>query len=260
MNFRTFPKLCSSTAVLRFIFALSIWALAFTAEAQLIPMVAAAPQMLVQRGQSADLLLTGQHLGNVNTLAVSHARGLRIELVEPANGAKADDRQLRLHLTADADAVLGERELRLISPTGVSQPLRITVGQYPQLLELEPNNTPEQAQDISFPVTLVGKIETAGDVDCFHFNAVKGQKLVFDVHAAGAGSQLDPVISIHNEAGREVVLQVDLHGSDPTAILDVPADGKYLLTVRDLQYRGGGDFTYRVDCGARFPTCSPYYR
>ena len=32
-------------------------------------------------------------------------------------------------------------------------------------------------------------------------------------------------------------------------VFDAPADGAYVLEVRDLQYRGGGDFAYRIDAG-----------
>src|SRR5206468_6247610 len=39
------------------------------------------------------------------------------------------------------------------------------------------------------------------------------------------------------------------HGGDPMAVFDAPADGTYTLLVRDLQYRGGGDYAYRIDAG-----------
>ncbi|HWE02612.1 MAG TPA: PPC domain-containing protein [Tepidisphaeraceae bacterium] len=230
--------------------ALIVSAFAPRVRAQAVPVITGVPQALIQRGQSIDLTLSGQHLATVNSLAVSQARGLAVTLVEPAKDARPGAGEIRLHLSADIDAVLGEREIRLISPTGVSAPLRVTVGQYPQLLEKEPNNTPELAQQVTFPITLIGKIDVPGDVDCFRFNARKGEKIVFDVHAVRARSQLDALLTIHNESGHELATHIDTHGGDPTVIFDCPADGPYLLSIRDLQYRGGADFTYSVDAGA----------
>ncbi|HET6246523.1 MAG TPA: hypothetical protein VFE47_02405 [Tepidisphaeraceae bacterium] len=213
------------------------------------PVINGSPQIFVQRGQSIDLTLDGKYLASVSSIAMSHARGLQVNLVEPDKSAKPDPVHLHLHITADADAALGNRELRLIGPGGVSAPLGASVGQYPQVLEKEPNNTPEQAQEISFPLTLVGKIDSPGDIDCFRFTASEGQQLVFDLHAVRDRSPLDPLMSIHNEAGHELPLKVDLHGGDPVGVFKVPANGNYLLSVRDLQYRGGGDYAYRIDAG-----------
>ena len=220
------------------------------ASGQSVPTLSGSPQISIQRGQTSELTLNGLHLSEVSTLAMSHPRGLQVTLLEPSDKGKPGDTVLRLQVTADADAGLGDREVRFISSTGVSAPLRIAVVQYPQVTEKEPNNTPEQAQSITFPVTLSGKIGMPGDIDSFRFTASKGQTLVFDIHAARSRSQLDPVLTIHTEAGRELTTKVDLNSGDPTVLFEVPADGPYILAMRDLQYRGGEDYSYRIDAGA----------
>src|SRR5665213_740668 len=214
-----------------------------------VPMVSGAPLLFLQRGQTIEITLSGQHLANVGSIAMPHPRGLDIGIVPPAKDAKPNDGQIRVKLAADAEAALGEREVRLVSALGVSAPLHVIVGQYPAIEEKEPNNTIEQPQDVALPATLMGRIDPPGDADCFRFTAIKGQKLVFDLHAMRAGSQLDPVLSVHDEAGRELTTHSDHHGGDPTVLFEVPADGKYVLLARDLQYRGGADFTYRIDAG-----------
>jgi hypothetical protein len=233
-----------------FLLLVAVGALAMTvrAHAQPVPTISGAPQIFVQRGQAVDITLSGKALASVETLALTRARGVQIALV-PADGKNSTPGKLHLHVSADPEAALGDRELRLIGPTGVSAPLRVMVGQYPEFVEKEPNNTPEQAQDIVFPVSLAGKIETPGDIDCFRFGAARGQTLVFDVHATRSRSQLDPLLTIHNEAGRELKTKVDLYGGDPVVVFEVPADGRYILSVRDLQYRGGEEFTYHIDAG-----------
>src|SRR5207248_3240088 len=72
----------------------------------------------------------------------------------------------------------------------------------------------------------------------------------FDVHASRLGSPLEPVLSIHEASGRELPSALEHHGLDPMLIFEPPADGTYLLKVRDLEYRGGGNFDYRIDAGA----------
>lgn len=206
--------------------------------------------LFLQRGQSMEAPLTGQHLANVTSIALPHARGLQVSIVRPPKTAKPSDGQLRLKLWTDPDAALGEREMRLVSPLGVSAPLHVIVGQYPAIAEKEPNNTWRGAQDVSLPATLIGRIDPPGDIDCFGFQGARGQTLVFDLHAMRDGSPLDPVMSVHDSAGRELPTRADHHSGDPTLLFDVPADGKYILLVRDLQYRGGGDFAYRIDAGA----------
>jgi hypothetical protein len=157
---------------------------------------------------------------------------------------------LAITIAAAIDAPLGDRELRIIAPTGVTGPVIVTVGQYPVVIEKEPNNSPETAQPVQLPACLVGKIDAPGDIDFFRFEAQKGAHLIFDVHAVRLGSPLEPVLTIYDANGRELRHQMENHAGDPMLVFDAPADGAYLLQVRDLQYRGGGDFAYRIEAGA----------
>src|SRR5208282_2741651 len=59
----------------------------------------------------------------------------------------------------------------------------LAVGNDPEVLEQEPNNSPGQAQTVSLPVTINGHISGgaqsggAADEDYFRFHATKGEKL-----------------------------------------------------------------------------------
>ncbi len=243
-NFPTFRRL--SLLLLTILSSLT-----FTTQlrAQAIPVITGDPQLFIQRGQSLDVTISGQRLDSIDSIALPHSRGLQVTLEEPDKNVKPVTGAARLHLVADADAALGERELRLIGPAGASGPLRVTVGQYPLVSEKEPNNSDEEAQDISFPITLAGKMDVAGDIDCFRFSAKKGEKLVFNVHAVRARSPLDPILLIHDMAGRELPISTEHNSGDPIVIFEAPADGRYILNIRDLQYGGGSDYTYRIDAG-----------
>lgn len=219
--------------------------------AQPVPVLNQPAPVSVQRGQSVELTLSGGSLANVTAPALSGNDGgaLTAELVKPEG--QPNDGQAKLKLTAAADAQPGVRELRLISPTGVSNPIQVWVDQYPVSADAEPNNVPDAAQRIALPAVLSGRIDAAGDSDLFRFGATKGQQLVFNLLAARSGSPLDANILVYDAAtGRELAANNDTYGFDPFLAFTAPADGEYVLEVRDLQYRGGGDFAYRVEAGA----------
>ena len=117
-----------------------------------------------------------------------------------------------LQITMAADAQPGERELRLATPQGLSNPLVFCVGQLPEFSEQEIINisTPQGANqpqisqpptdmNITLPATVNGRIKpglarpqaparpgqqfTPGDVDRYRFQARKGQQLVVAVSA-----------------------------------------------------------------------------
>jgi len=147
------------------------------------PTAASLSQTAVSRGQTVEVTVTGKSLAAVDNVGLADPRGLDVSIVAPTPPAKDD--QLKLRLTAAADATPGERELRLVSPTGVSAPVRVTVEQLPAVAEVEPNNAYEQPQVVSAtPAVIVGKIDGAGDIDVFRVSAAKGQTLIVNVLAS----------------------------------------------------------------------------
>jgi len=87
---------------------------------------------------------------------------------------------------------------------------KLAVGNEPEILEQEPNDTIAQAQVVSVPVTINGHIDggaKAGrnpDEDYFRFRANKGQQLSIDVAAARLGSPLDSVIEVLDAQGNAI--------------------------------------------------------
>src|SRR2546421_4899028 len=176
--------------------AVTVLATGRRASAQPVPSVTGGA-VSIQRGQTLDLAVAGSSLGAVSSVGLREPLGLDVSLARPEKDAKPNDGQARLKVVAAPDATPGERQVRLISPTGVSNPLRVIVEQYPLLSDSEPNNTAAQAQSAFLPAVLLGRIDARGDVDCYRFDARKGQHLVFDVIAARAGSPLDATIAVY---------------------------------------------------------------
>ena len=210
------------------------------------PVLNPPPPIALQQGQTIEVVLSGANLGTITSSPIADARGLSASLVKPE---KPNPGELHLKISATADAALGDREMRLVGSAGVTAPINLFVSQFPVTAEKEPNNSPAEAPEIQLPATLLGRIDSPGDIDLFRFTAVKGQQLIFDVRAGRLGSKLDPVVTIHSAAGREMRTVTEHREGDPILIFKVPEDGQYLLRIRDLQYRGAADFDYRVVAG-----------
>lgn len=167
--------------------------------------------------------------------------------------------QVDVRLTIPADYPSGPTELRLIATNGVSNPLVFQIGDVlPEVLEVEPNSTLEEAESLGpLPLVLNGQM-MPGDVDCFRFDARKGQTMVFRVHARSLVPYLadavpgwfQAVLTLYNEQGQELACRDDyFFAPDPVLIFDVPETGEYLLKLHDSIFRGRRDFVYRIEMG-----------
>jgi len=124
----------------------------------------------------------------------------------------------------------------------------------PNSLEVEPNNTREQASAAEFPSAFNGILQEAGDQDFFRFTAAKGQVYEVECYGRRVRSPIDPVMYLYNDKGGQVAANDDSRGPDSYFRFSVPADGEYTLMVRDHLSRGGEDYVYRVEFQPIRPT------
>jgi hypothetical protein len=227
-----------------------------------------------QRGTTVELTISGTNLEAATGLFFEGA-GLQVESLStekpapPAAGAKSAGKKrgasgkLGARVRIAADAVPGIRSFRVLTPVGPSDAGRFVVGQWPEGAEREPNNSPERAQAVSFPIVVNGQISPAEDLDCYRFHARAGQTLVFEVLAARLDSPLDAILSLQDERGRELAVNDDTGGMDALLVFPVPQEGDYCLLLRDLRNQGGGSHHYRLTMGeipyvtAAFPPGGP---
>jgi hypothetical protein len=104
----------------------------------------------------------------------------------------------------------------------------------------------EQAIELPLPCGMSGRLENAGDEDAFHFTVKKGEKLNFTAQGGSLGSPTLVSIRVVNDKGAILAETGYTAGGEPSLNWTAPADGDYLLNVRDLLDRGGPGFTYRV--------------
>ena len=193
-----------------------------------------------------------------------------------------------LKVTVAADAKPGKRELRLQTEQGISNPLAFIVGQLPEITEEsarsmavaesqkrggrgrrrqqtsrpDPGSSPTSSEpeyetEINLPATVNGQI-LPGDVDRYRFRRRKGQQLVVNVSARclipylsdAVPGWFQAVVSLLDADGNEITYEDDFHfHPDPVLYCKIPADGKYVVEIRDALYRGREDFVYRVALG-----------
>jgi hypothetical protein len=156
----------------------------------------------------------------------------------------------------------GDRELRLQTPLGLTNPICFQVGALREVKEREPNDPGgfidiPKAHPLSVPVVFNGQI-MPGDVDRLGIRARRGQRLVIRAHARrlipfladAVPGWFQATIALYDSAGNEVAFADD-HTFDPDPVLSyvIPKDGVYEIEIRDAIYRGREDFVYRVEVG-----------
>jgi len=186
------------------------------------------------------------------------AKGTTIELqtvAAPAAGL--------VSFTPPMDEPAGVRAVRLPMGEGLTNPVPVVVSELPVVIESGgENGTLETAQEVAFPAGISGRIESAADIDCFAFEAKKGDRISVEVVARRHWSGLDSIVRILNADGKPLQENDDLRLWGKRTYQDsmienwtVPADGRYIVELRDVHLRGGDEFVYYL----KLQQSEPYF-
>jgi hypothetical protein len=152
----------------------------------------------------------------------------------------------KFKVTVAKDVPVGKYDVRLVGPLGVSNFRAFAVSDWPEVIEKEPNNEPAQAQQVTLPVVINGRIDQAADVDHYVFPAKKGQRIFIDCWAWRIDSKLDGTLMVFDAAGKELAYNGDYYGKDPFIDFTAPEDGNYTVKIWDFVYDGSSDHFYRL--------------
>jgi hypothetical protein len=146
----------------------------------------------------------------------------------------------------------GIHQVSVELPGGVrTNPTTLIVSALPQVREQEPNDTPDKATRITVPCGINGRIDKPRDLDHFVFKATKGRAIRFEVQARRFGtplqSSLDSVLDVMDMKGGVLASNDDLFGKDAGLVFTPPADGDYVLRIRDLNSKGGPTAVYYIE-------------
>ena len=166
--------------------------------------------------------------------------------------------ELTLKITIAEDAAMGKREMRVITPAGMSNPIWFFVNQWEERRETEPNDEkPDPVVGSTLPVVVNGQI-MPGDVDRFSFKGRKGTRLLINVAcrdlmpylADAVPGWFQGVLVLYDGKGKQLIYSGAYHyRQDPVIYYEIPEDGDYIFEIRDSIYRGREDFVYRITLG-----------
>lgn len=201
-----------------------------------------------QRGTEFELTIAGERLQDAEEI-FCYEPGIQV-----AKLTATTNKTVTALLKIAPDCALGEHHLRLRTTSGLSELATFFVGSLPQLAEKEPNNDPAHAQTVDFNSTITGVVNNE-DVDCFSIAAKKGQRFSVEVEGMRLGrGPLDSRLTIFNPDG-SILADADdtwLAMQDPFMSLIVPADGRYVIQLREVTYAGSDKCHYRLHVGS-FP-------
>ena len=240
---------------------LSIFFIALSsAEAQVVPTLSSISAQGVQQGQNREVILTGKNLDTATAVWFSGS-GITAEIRQETqqaavlfngtgvSGQVPTDVRLVASLTIAPDAPLGIQQVRIVTPYGVSNAQNFVVGNLPEVNENEATEKAEMSNWLELPVTVNGVIASIDDEDSFSFNVKKNARLICEVTAQRIGSPLDSYLVLRDPNGTEVANSGQGSGLDSVLDYTALAAGKYTLHIRDIRYKGGGGFRYRLSIG-----------
>jgi len=195
-------------------------------------------------------------LRNIETMTDDELIDLSRRLNNPKEQPNAQIGELVwLEVTIDPKAVPGDRELRIETPTGLTNPVVFQVDALPEYNEQEAiADQPAPRVVLDPPVICNGQI-MPGDIDSFFFRARKGQRLT--IHAAArhlvpyladaVPGWFQATLAMYDQDRREMAFVDDyVFDPDPVMFCMIPESGEYEIEIRDSIYRGREDFVYRI--------------
>lgn len=195
----------------------------------------------VAPGKPLQLTLRGAKLTNPLTVWTSFPA--KVEALTPAK----DGKSATCKVTVPPGTPVGVGGLIAANASGVSEAFLLLVDDLPSVAENGKNNQRATPQEIAFPSAVDGA-SSGTAFDFFGIAAKKGQRISVEIFAQRIGSAMDPVIRVLDASGKELGMVDDDPGlgADCRLRVTAPADGKYIIEVRDNRYQSGGRYRLRI--------------
>ena len=216
----------------------------------------------VQRGRVLELEVRGKDLEKCHGVwfgtrglsgEVDRIEGMQFQEKKDLRAQKlwVQGQRVSLQVQVASEAPLGKHELRLVTPSGVSNALGLIVVDEPVSLEApRPHGRPAQAQSLEIPTLLNGKLSRNGELDFYSFEASRGDNLVIQALSNTTVTKFDGVrLTLYKEGGSwfDPERPDRLLFSQQARITYLCRDsGRYLVEVSSNLGVGGPDFFYQL--------------
>ena len=231
----------------------------FAAAQTSYPMITHTTPVAVRRGATTEVTVEGQMNFAGAYKVLFEGNDVRAEVVPGASAnTNTPVRSVKLKVAVEAGATPGVREFRVAAASGVSSVGQLLIVDDPVTAESGDNNTLAKANPVRPPCVVVGRVESAEDVDHFRFRAEAGQTLTFEVHCARLQDKIhdlqkhaDPLLSLYDAGGRELAANDDFSFADPLLTYTFAKAGDYVLQTRDAKYDGDPRWVYALTISGR---------
>ncbi len=200
-------------------------------------------------GEAIELTLAGNDLDDVDQLVFSHdGIAATQKTTDPGPFDEGPQPVENVFLvTIDASTPPGNYSVRCRGKYGLSGPRTFVVDERAEVIEAESNQDATNAIEIaSLPAAVNGQFNSRGDVDWYRFQATQGRRLLIEGLARRIDSDANLVLALCSLEGRILATSRRALSGDPLLDVDIPADGEYLLSVKDELYGGGATYPYRI--------------
>lgn len=160
------------------------------------------------------------------------------------------------------DKVPGTFLLSVRNRGQLSNTVRFALDDEPSIVRTGSSDGAHQAQTVTLPIVIDGRIAVSGQEDVFQFEGKAGQDIVAEVFASRLGSPLDSVLRLTDATGKQIAANDDnedkgaglmTHHADSRISATLPANGTYSLSLADTQQHGGPEYGYRLRVGPPRP-------
>ena len=186
-----------------------------------------------QAGASFEVQVGGSALDGLHSLICDEPR---------ITATPAGNQRFTLKIAKDVPP--GLYDLRARGDRGLSSPRGFFVSPLESTLAIETTAGP---QPVKAGVSILGLIETPGDVDLFRFPVKAGQRIVIEGWAERLDSKLRAILELEDSQGRRLASNRGYNGLDPLIDHRAAADGELVLRVFDLTFSGSPEHVYRLD-------------
>ena len=222
-----------------------------------------------QRGSIVEVQIRGKNLEGANGVWLANedlaADIKNIEELKPREAEKAKKKapfeyQVSLQIRVNPNAALGPHPLRLVSPLGVSNQVFFLINDEPAINEVQtPHQSYTQAQPISFPLVVNGRITSPGEVDLYGVDIPKAKEVKFELTISNeaAANRFRPQLALYQIQGswldplRAVRLAFTDQIQGTTVVVD--SDPRERAGTRlDLRYQASKEGRYYLEVGSLF--------
>jgi hypothetical protein len=184
-------------------------------------------------GGQVELTFLGADNEGTDALIFDHP-GLKAEFVK--------EKTFKVSVASDVPA--GTYDVRATGRFGVTNPRLFSISrQLVDVVEIEPNNTPANAQPVNVNSAVNGQSD-GNNQDLFKVRLAAGQRIIIDCQSARLDTEMDGTLVLFSADGRQLASNGDYIGRDPQLDFSAPAAGDYVIEIRDLTYRAG--YPYRL--------------